>query len=489
VENQDRNEDNVARTRADAVLRAISEQSPDGIVVQEKGVITFVSPAMAKMFRYEERELIGKPAELLATVDTRATVLRATASRQPLTFFARGLRKDGSSFRAQVHARWVPFEGGSVHVGVIRDFTEQDEAESARAESVSLLRATLDSTADGILLVDLNGHIVLHNERFLKIWRMPPSVIEKVDEATTLRHAEQQLVDPVRFRARLGELAKKPAEQSTDVLEFVDGRIIERYSRPQYVGASIMGRVWSFRDVSAQRRAERALELAVQMRDEFIGIASHELFTPITSLTVALRGLRASSASSAETTTGRLLGAAERQVERLARLVRELLDVGRIDGGILAITREDLDLCEVARDTLERFSAELERDGIEVRLLAPEPVVGRWDRVRLEQVATNLLSNAIKFGRGRPIEVAVRFVDGCAHLAVRDEGIGIPHDRQTLIFERFQRAVSARHYAGLGLGLYITRQLVEAHGGKLRVDSTPGVGATFTVELPSTVPV
>lgn len=476
----------LALRRAEAVLRAVSDQASDGIVVQDGGRITFVSPAVERMFGYAGEELTGKPIEELAAVESRAAVRRVMTEPNPLTFFARGLRKDGSTFRAQVHARSVSFDGGVARVGVIRDLTPQDEAENARAESVSLLRATLDATADGILLVDLNARIVLYNERFLQIWRMNAEVFGSGENSAGLRHAESLLVDPRGFRARLAQLGSMPAEESTDLLEFLDGRIIERYSRPQYVGTSILGRVWSFRDVTARRQAERALELAVKMRDEFIGIASHELFTPITSLTVALRGLRGlRTAANADPSAGeRLLRTAERQVDRLSRLVQELLDVGRIDGGQLATKREEVDLRDIASDTLDRFALELERDGVEVRLHAPESVCGRWDRVRLEQVATNLLSNAIKFGRGKPIEVTVNAGEGRALLSVRDHGIGIPHDRQALIFERFQRAVSARHYAGLGLGLYITRQLVEAHGGSLRVESTPGEGSMFTVELP-----
>jgi len=224
------------------------------------------------------------------------------------------------------------------------------------------------------------------------------------------------------------------------------------------------------------------------MRDEFIGVASHELFTPITSLVVAVRGLwdlypQAGDGANPGT---RLLRGAERQIHRLSHLVKELLDVTRIDGGRLSLSLEDVDLCEVARETVDRFAPELERDQILVRLSATGPVVGRWDRSRLEQVTTNLLTNAIKFGEGKPIEMSVCATPGGAELAVLDHGIGIASDRQALIFERFQRAVSSRHFAGLGLGLFISRQIVEAHGGRLHLESAPGAGSKFRVELPVT---
>jgi signal transduction histidine kinase len=173
-----------------------------------------------------------------------------------------------------------------------------------------------------------------------------------------------------------------------------------------------------------------------------------------------------------------------RQLDRLARLVNELLDVASIDGARLELQRNDVELGELAGEVIERFSVELERKRIDTRLEAPLPVRGRWDRSRLEQVLSNLLANAIKFGEGKPIEVRVRESKLGAELSVRDRGIGVSAAQQSSIFDRFQRAVSSRHYAGLGLGLYITRQIVEAHGGRIDLASEEGQGATFTIHLP-----
>jgi signal transduction histidine kinase len=133
---------------------------------------------------------------------------------------------------------------------------------------------------------------------------------------------------------------------------------------------------------------------------------------------------------------------------------------------------------------LTRFDEEMAVAGCAPELAAAAPVVGRWDRLRLEQVLTNLLSNAIKYGAGRPIEISVEATDERARLSVRDQGIGIPPEHHGRIFERFQRAVSRRHYGGFGLGLWISRRTVEAMGGTLTLASTPGQGATFVVELP-----
>ena len=182
--------------------------------------------------------------------------------------------------------------------------------------------------------------------------------------------------------------------------------------------------------------------------------------------------------------TVRMATASVRQARRLARLVDDLLDTSRIHQGVLPMQPEPLDLGDLVREVVARFHTDLRRAGCEARLDAAQGVVGRWDPLRLEQVVVNLLSNAAKFGPGRPIEITVDRLDGRARLKVRDRGIGIDPIRQTRIFERFERGVSAEHYGGLGLGLYISRHIIESHGGALSVESKPDQGSTFTVTLP-----
>jgi signal transduction histidine kinase len=174
-------------------------------------------------------------------------------------------------------------------------------------------------------------------------------------------------------------------------------------------------------------------------------------------------------------------------VTRLTALVDNLLDVSRITSGHLTLQREEFDLAEVTKDVTERFAEEISRAGCSLQLDANGPVIGCWDRVRIEQVVTNLLANAIKYGGGKPIEITVNPQDEGAHFAIRDYGIGIAADERERIFERFERAVSSRAYGGLGLGLYIARQILNAHGGSIQVESGPGSGSLFRVWLPSEV--
>lgn len=236
-------------------------------------------------------------------------------------------------------------------------------------------------------------------------------------------------------------------------------------------------------------RLYRKAQEAISARDEFLSIASHELRTPLTPLQILLQRLvGARPKEPLESVPPERLRDAltrcERQVRRLVGLVDNLLDVTSLSSSQFTLQLERVDLGAVTREVADRFGDELTRSGCELALLVEDRVLGQWDHLRIEQVVTNLLTNAIKYGAGKPIEVSVKRTGEVATLAVRDHGIGIPPENVSRIFDRFERAVSSRAYGGLGLGLFITRQILEAHGGVVRVESDPGVGSVFTVELP-----
>ncbi|HEY8210928.1 MAG TPA: ATP-binding protein [Myxococcaceae bacterium] len=238
-------------------------------------------------------------------------------------------------------------------------------------------------------------------------------------------------------------------------------------------------------DITERKRIERQLTEAVRARDEFLSIASHELRTPLTPMRLQLETLRRSLERAApDERVLERLDVALRQAQRLSKLVENLLDVSRIASGRMSLELEQCDLAAVARDVAERFQDEAIRAGCPIELRLSEGATGLWDRSRLEQVATNLLSNAIKYGMGRPIEVAVSGEARSATVSVSDRGIGVEPEDAARIFRRFERAVPARHYGGLGLGLYIARQIAEAHGGQISVAGRPGGGSIFTVTLP-----
>jgi PAS domain S-box-containing protein len=246
------------------------------------------------------------------------------------------------------------------------------------------------------------------------------------------------------------------------------------------------------RDVSERKRIEerarqwKKAKDEVRERDEFLSIASHELRTPVAALQLQLQMLQRAAARSVEELPRALEGkvdALERQTRRIGVLVSELLDVSRMRLGRLELAFEPGDLSEIARETVLHLRDEIEKSGSRLLLdLVPTP--GRFDRSRVEQVITNLLANAAKFGEGKPITLHVTPEGDRARLRVSDRGIGISSEDQARVFERFERAVTSRHFGGLGLGLYIARQIVEAHGGEIRVESAAGAGTSFIVLLP-----
>jgi len=246
-------------------------------------------------------------------------------------------------------------------------------------------------------------------------------------------------------------------------------------------------------DESQRAEEERSrlsqAEEAIRVRDDFLSIASHELKTPLTTLQMqAESAIRASMRQSNHPMAPALIRKLEDMfaaIRRLSSLIDQLLDLSRLTAGKLSLHKERMDLSAATAEVLRQFRDEVERTGCNVRLLAETPVWGFWDSFRIEQIVTNLISNAIKYGQGTPIEVMVTEVaDGRARLSVRDHGIGIASEHRDRIFERFERLVSSRQYGGLGLGLWIVREIVESHNGSITVWSQPGAGSIFTVDLP-----
>ncbi|HXU71826.1 MAG TPA: GAF domain-containing protein [Polyangia bacterium] len=231
---------------------------------------------------------------------------------------------------------------------------------------------------------------------------------------------------------------------------------------------------------------------AVKLRDEFLSIASHELRTPLTSLQllvsnlVRILGRRQPEHQSSDYLIPKLTEV-DRQIDRLAMLIGALLDVSRATSGRLALEVAEVPLSELIGQLVGRLDADLKSARSEIKLALDDGIVGRWDRLRLDQIITNLVGNAIKYGPGAPIEIATRRVGDRVEIDVRDRGIGIAEADHTRIFERFARAVPADNFGGLGLGLWIVRVFVEAMHGTVRVVSAPKKGATFTVSLPLVV--
>jgi signal transduction histidine kinase len=502
-------------------------------------------------------------------------------------------------------------------VGSCWDITELAEATATRERLLSLLQATIEATADGTLVVDRQRRVVVRNRRFLDLWQIPPALADCQDDAALLTFVRDQLENPEEFLREVEQIYASPDSESTGEVRCADGRTFERYSAPQRIGDAVVGRVWSFRDISERehllrsalfmsdatrllasleveqaldavarialpymgdgcaidvfgaggprrlvaisrdartpispelhpsvlggqsliyqvgpisylgvpllmkdglagaitfcgsahrryqtrdlevaeelaRRAALALDNArlyrraqeaLRARDEFLSIAAHEIRGPVTAIHLAAQTIKKGKVRP-EAVPG-MLAVVEREDRRLSQFVDELLDLGRVREGRLALQYETVSLGEVVRDVARRLDVDLIRSRSSLSVLAEENIVGQWDRFRLEQVVNNLLSNAIKFGLGKPIEVMIRARPGRAILTVTDHGIGVDPEVLPRLFRPFERGVSERHYGGLGLGLHIVKTIVEAMRGTVKVDSVPGGATVFTVELPT----
>lgn len=230
-------------------------------------------------------------------------------------------------------------------------------------------------------------------------------------------------------------------------------------------------------------------EQATRLREVFLSVAAHELRTPLLPLQLRLQGLLRKSAQAGSALEPHTLlsevSAAEHQTKRIGQLVDQLLDVSTLSAGNpLELRRKPVDLCEVVEEVLDKMHRQIAFSGSPVVRTLHRPALGSWDPRRIEQVMTSLMHNALKFGEGQPIEVSVMPRERSVLLVVRDHGIGMSESDQARIFDRFTRGVSEHHFGGLGLGLYIARWIVEAHGGTINCQSQQGQGSTFTVELP-----
>jgi PAS domain S-box-containing protein len=277
-------------------------------------------------------------------------------------------------------------------------------------------------------------------------------------------------------------------QQPFGALSFITAESGRRYRKEDLILASEIGRRASLAIENA--RAYTEARVAVQTRDNFLAIASHELRTPLSALTVSMSSLVRAADSGrlmqlgSEGIKDRLVKS-ERQTRQLARLVDRLLDVSRLSSRDLRLERENADLAEIAHDVVTRYEHAAAESGSDINLEVHGPVVGFWDRSRMDQVIANLVGNAVKYGAGTPITLTIGTSGtGRVRFSVSDRGPGIPPEHQERIFEQFERAEGSENIVGMGLGLWLVRRIIAAHGGTITVDSAPGKGATFTAILP-----
>jgi PAS domain S-box-containing protein len=368
----------------------------------------------------------------------------------------------------------------------------QREREAIERRSQHRYRSLLDSMPQCVWAASAEGEIYYWNRAALTYCGVNADQITRESFWRVVHPEERPLVeadwDATLERQHAFQRELRLRRSSDGAYRWHLGRMVPERNEQN----ALVGWIATAVDIDDHKRTEEELQRAVIHRDDFLSVASHELRTPLTSLKLEVSNLgRLAQRNQGVVPAARLsekLGKIESQAERLHRLIDALLDVSRIASGRLELETDDVDLSQLAHEVVARFQDEAARAGCTLSIVAPGPVAGSWDRSRLEQVLTNMVTNALKYGQGKPVEVIVEVAGSRARLAVRDQGVGIAAEDQQRIFDRFERASSTRSFGGIGLGLWIVREIVRAHQGDVRVDSALGAGATFIVELPYTPP-
>jgi PAS domain S-box-containing protein len=463
------------------------------LLANARGQVLLASDVLARMLGCGMPSLIAAELSDLFPLEHKlelAKLLRSAREHGAHSCECDVLRGDGSRFHAKLDASVVRDEWGGVRAIVlhVHELTRELEAAKRHVE-LDTLRAVVNNLPVVLFALDRKGRFVLSEGGGLSALGLKPG--EVVGSSALERyHDIPWIVDGIR-RALAGEAA-------TDVGPIGDLVFQATYTPTRDREGTTTGVLGLGLDVTRRARSEQEKQVlieqlheALQLRDEFLSIASHELRTPLSTLTLKLelllsRARAAGAALSAEqvvTQAEQLM----RLCARMTRLIDGLLDVSRVATGRLVLELEAFDLTQMVAEVSERMRAQFERAGRALVLQPAPSAPGEWDRTRLEQVLENFLTNALKHGAGR-VDVSVQVEPARATIVVSDRGPGIALDQQERIFERFARA-APKGRGGLGLGLYISRQIVEAHGGSVHVESAPGTGTAFSVTLPRRTPV
>ncbi|MDP9037483.1 MAG: PAS domain S-box protein [Myxococcota bacterium] len=483
---------------------AIELQGVERALRDEDGLVAFDPELHYLHWSRRIEEITGVPASRVlgrSAVDLfpsmvengQVAALRAALAGSSVTSTVQPFHMARTGHRGVYQARYQPWfdERGTVVAAlvVVRDLTDEQRFRRRIEETESRFRNMADHSPVMLWMSGADALRTFFNTTWLAFTG------RTLQEELGLGFAEG--IHPEDHAGYMESHAAAFSERRVLETEYrlkrADGQwrwVLDRATPRWLPSAEFAGFIGSCIDITARRERESELRQGLRDRDDFLSIASHELMTPLTSLQLSLdavlRALR--SGPDATTHSSKLITVAQRasaQSLRLASLVDELLDVSRLSSQRLQLELDEADLGTIVHDAALRVAdAAAAAACLIVETPSPEPVTGHWDSARLQRVTVNLISNAIKYGAGKPVDLGVRGTPTEAIMTVSDQGIGIAEAHHGRIFERFERAVSTRNYGGFGLGLWIAREIVGAHGGRIDVASAPGKGATFKVTLP-----
>ncbi len=487
----DKNEEEIVRLRkSEARLRAILDAAVDAIITtNDRGIITSVNPSAVRIFGYEEEEMLGQNVKMLmpepyhSRHDGFLQRYRETGERRVIGIgrIVEGRRRDGSTFPLELAVSEVLLgDGTRKFAGIARDVSDRRAAEQALRESEARFRDLFESASDLIQTADANGRIVMAN----RAWRA--TLGYSLDRATGL-HVRELLV-PEALEQALPAFERDPDDFETKrirtELQAIDGRrvVVDGTTWCRRHDEKIVGTWTIFRDVTREVELER-------IKQEFVSVVSHELRTPLTSIRGSLGLLNSGFIGKLPPTVAKLIDVATKNTERLIRLVNDILDLDKLEAGKLELKVERIDVARLVRAVGESIDAVARLRGVDIAQDIEPTLQVAGDLDRLEQVLTNLLANAIKFSPANSVvKVEASALGDMVKVSVIDQGPGIAPSDAPKLFLRFQQLEPAdrRAHEGTGLGLAISKAIVEAHHGRIGVESSLGQGSTFWFTVPCT---
>jgi PAS domain S-box-containing protein len=483
-------------------FRKIFEESPFSMLISGKdfGIIR-ANLSFCNMIGYQEEDLKSMTFKNFTHPDyissDEISILKLIAGDIPgYHTEKRYIRKDGSIIWGSTTVTIIRNSKGEVQffLVMIDDITSRKRAAFELENSVSLLKATLESTEDGLLVVDTSGRIVQYNRKFTEMWRIPDQILAEKKDYDALEYVKRQLINPESFVKNVEILYSQPDATSSDLLEFSDGRFFERYSQPQKISGKSVGRVWSFRDITERRKAERDLIAAKEKAEEndklktaFLHNVSHEIRTPMNAI-IGFSSLL-NEPDLTEEDRHQYVDIIFQSGSQLLSIINDIVDIANVETGQVKINLREVNLNAILKSLYDQYSLNSKQNNISVSLKMPlndDDSNILTDSTKLVQILTNLINNAIKFTNDGKIDFGYTLKDGFIEFFVKDTGIGIPQEFQSRIFDRFYQVDSAvsRKYSGTGLGLSICKGYVELLGGTIRVESESGKGAKFVFTIP-----
>jgi hypothetical protein len=490
-----------SNTQAHPVPRAIDQSQRIIESLRSHAIVTFDRVGNVEtwnsgaecIYGYPPDEIVGKPlAELYPAAEritgAPARLLAEARARSHAERDVWQARRDGTTFWAEVVFEAIHDRGDFVGFALVaRDRTMRQRAEDQHRER---FRNLVENARDyAIFLLDTAGHVATWN---VGAQRIKGYAAEEIigqhfstfypSEAARSGKCERELEAALRD----GRFEDEGWRIRKDGSRFWANVVIQPLHNRAgtHIGFSKITRDLTERRDAEQDRIRLAhTEEALRLRDEFFSIAAHELRTPLGALTLQLDSLR-EQANNLGPRQLRMVDRAARNVERLADLIAALLDVSRISKGRLVLALKPFDLASLVSDVVDRLNEAAHAARCTIVLDLEPNVIGEWDALRIEQVISNIISNAFKYAAGTEIQVTLSRVSEEAVISIGDRGGGIPPNDLERIFQRFERAAPTHNFAGMGLGLYVAREIVVAHGGTIRASNRPGGGAVVEFRLP-----